>query len=148
MRYHVTMATRIVLDTNVFIAALLGPRGPSREVLRRCLLRRYEPLMGTALFLEYESVLAREQLFVNCRLDRDEREALLNAFLSVCQWQTVYFAWRPNLPDESDNHLVELALAGEAAAIVTNNTGDFVRAELRFPDLQILLPEGLLKKEW
>ena len=47
-----------------------------------------------------------------CQLDREEREALLNAFLSVCTWQTVYYLWRPNLPDEADNHLVELAVAG------------------------------------
>ena len=65
------MPTQIVLDTSVFVAALLGPSGASREVLRRCLMRSYEPLMGTALFLEYESVLARKALFATCRLDRD-----------------------------------------------------------------------------
>ncbi len=31
---------------------------------------------------------------------------------------TVYYGWRPNLPDEGDNHLIELALAGSAQAIV------------------------------
>jgi hypothetical protein len=30
----------------------------------------------------------------------------LDAFLSVCHWQKVYYAWRPNLPDEADNHKV------------------------------------------
>jgi putative PIN family toxin of toxin-antitoxin system len=142
------MPIRIVLDTSVFIAALLGPGGASREVLRRCLMRSYLPLMGTALFLEYESVLARDALFATCRLDRNERESVLNAFLSVCRWQTVYYAWRPNLPDESDNHLVELALAGGAAAIVTKNIRDFVRGELRFPGLKVLQPEDLLQEEW
>ncbi len=138
------MVTRIVLDTNVFVAAVLGRRGASREILRRCLTRRYQPLMGTALFLEYESVLTRGELFMNCRLNRDEREALFNAFLSVCQWQTVYFAWRPNLPDEADNHLVELAVAGQATMIVTKNVSDFVRAELHFPGLRIVPPEELV----
>ena len=138
------MATWIVLDTNVFVAALLGPRGASREILRRCLTRRYQPLMGTALFLEYESVLARDELFTNCRLNQDEREALFNAFLSVCQWQTVYFAWRPNLPDEADNHLVELAVSGQATLIVTRNVRDFVRTELHFPGLRIVPPEELV----
>ena len=60
----------IVLDTNVFVSALLGPRGMSRELLRRCLLGRYQPLMGTTLFLEYESLLARDELFETCQLDR------------------------------------------------------------------------------
>ena len=66
------MVTWIVLDTNVFVSALLEPRGASRENLRRRLTRRYQPLMGTALFLEYESVLARNELFTNCWLKRSE----------------------------------------------------------------------------
>jgi predicted nucleic acid-binding protein len=103
--------------------------------------------MGTTLFLEYESVLAREELFATCLLSHEEREMLLDAFLSVCEWQTVYYAWRPNVPDESDNHVVELAVAGGATAIVTKNTTDFVRAELHFPGLRILQPEDLLQEE-
>ena len=140
------METRIVLDTSVFIAALLGPRGPSRETLRRCLNRRYVPLMGTALFLEYESVLSREHLFANCRLNRQQRDTLFDAFVSVCQWQPVYYTWRPNLVDEADNHIVELAVAGQAGVIVTNNTRDFVRAELYFSGLRILPPETFIQE--
>ena len=141
------MPNVIVLDTNVFVSALLGPRGTSREILRRCLLRRYQPLMGTALFLEYEALLARDELFETCQLDREEREALLNAFLSVCTWQAIYYLWRPNLPDEADNHLVELAVAGRAEAIVTWNTQDFQRGELRFPGLRIVRPNDFLKED-
>ncbi len=68
-----------------------------------------------------------------------------DAFLSVCRWIEVFFAWRPNLPDEADNHLVELAVAGNASAIVTRNTRDLVRGELRFPSLQVLTPERCLE---
>ena len=39
---------------------------------------------------------------------------MFDGFLSVCRWVEVFFAWRPNLPDEADNHLVELAVAGNA----------------------------------
>ena len=80
-------------------------------------------------------------------MDREEREALLNAFLSVCTWQTVYYSWRPNLPDEADNHLVELAVAGRAEAIVTWNTQDFQRAELRFPEMHIVRPNDCLEED-
>ena len=141
------MAPRIVLDTNVFVSALLGPRGASRTLLRDCLRGRYQPLMGTTLFLEYEAVMAREPLFAGCHLTNDEREALLDAFLSVCHWQKVYYAWRPNLPDEADNHVVELAVAGGATAIVTYNTQDFARAELHFPGLRIVRPAALVLEE-
>lgn len=53
---------------------------------------------------------------------------------------------RPNLPDENDNHLVELAVAGDAAMIVTNNTRDFRTAELRFPGLRALTPRELVEE--
>lgn len=56
----------------------------------------------------------------------------------------VYCLWRPNLSDEGDNHLIELAIAGAAETIVTNNLGDLGRGELRFPRLQILTPRQFL----
>ncbi len=137
----------IVLDTSVFISACLGNGGASREALRLCLNRKCVPLMGDALYTEYESVLSRERLFRDCALDSRERTALFEAFLHVCRWTRVYFAWRPNVPDESDNHVVELAVAGGAEAIVTRNVRDFARMELRFARLEVLDPRELLKGE-
>jgi predicted nucleic acid-binding protein len=58
----------------------------------------------------------------------------------------IYYSWRPNLRDESDNHLVELAVAGGATAIVTLNIRDLQNAELRFPGIGILRPKELLKE--
>lgn len=102
--------------------------------------------MGEALFLEYESLLRRTELYKTCVLGASEREALFDAFLSVCRWTTIYFSWRPNLRDEADNHLVELAVAGGAEAIVTKNVRDLKGPELIFPGLRILLPEEILKE--
>jgi len=59
----------------------------------------------------------------------------------------VYYLWRPNLPDESDNHLIELAVAGGAEVIVTHNQRDFGRTELRFPGLRVLTPSELIMEE-
>ncbi len=101
--------------------------------------------MGAALHAEYESVLSRERLFRDCALDARERSALLDAFLSVCRWTRVYYAWRPNVPDEADNHVVELAVAGGATAIVTRNVRDFARMELRFQRLEVLDPATFVK---
>lgn len=106
--------------------------------------------MGAALFAEYESLMSRKALFEQCRLDVRQRDALFNAFLGVCRWTNIYYGWRPNLRDEADNHLIELAVAGAAAVIVTKNVRDFRGAELHFPGLRVLPPEDMMKeiKQW
>jgi predicted nucleic acid-binding protein len=47
---------------------------------------------------------------------------------------------------ESDNHVVELAVAGGAVAIVTRNLRDFTRPQLRFGMLRVLRPEDYVKE--
>ena len=90
--------------------------------------------------------MARASLFASCRLSHKERDELLDIFLATCEWTRVYYAWRPNLPDEADNHLVELAVAGGANYIVTRNLRDLTRGELSFPQLRMLGPEDFLKE--
>jgi putative PIN family toxin of toxin-antitoxin system len=138
------MPPRIVVDTSVFIAALISPTGENRGVLRACLQNKAVPLMGAALFHEYEDVLGRADLMLKCPLTPTERRLLFSSLLAVAEWVKVYYLWRPNLPDEGDNHLIELAVAGGAATIVTNNLADVGRGELRFPNLKILTPRQFL----
>lgn len=135
----------LVVDTNVLLAACLKDEGPSRTVVKRCLAGQYQPLIGTALFMEYEDVMGRSDLFNRSPLTEEQRQEVFNGFLAVCRWTAVHFAWRPNLPDEADNHLVELAVAGRAAAVVTRNVRDLARGELRFPGIRILTPEQCLE---
>ena len=139
------MLTHCVVDTHVFIGACLGT-GASARVIAACLQGQARPLMGAALLAEYEDVLGRDPLFAGCRLSAHERGDLLDIFLATCEWTRVYFGWRPNLPDEADNHLVELAVAGRAGFVVTRNLRDFKRAELVFPGLRCVSPEDFLQQ--
>jgi putative PIN family toxin of toxin-antitoxin system len=134
-----------VIDTNIFVGACLGA-GASNEVVALCLRGEVVPLVGTALLAEYEDVLGRGALFEGSRLDSAEREELLDIFLARCRWTRIYFGWRPNVPDEADNHLVELAVAGGAQAIVTRNLRDLQGMDLRFPALKLMTPEDLLRE--
>src|SRR5690606_19408074 len=105
----------------------------------------YNPLISNALFHEYEDVSGRDKIRGLCPLTPAELRELLNAFYSVCRWVPIYYLWRPNLPDEGDNFLVELAVAGNATCIITNNVKHIKNSELTFPELHVLTPEELLR---
>jgi putative PIN family toxin of toxin-antitoxin system len=139
------MAIKIVVDTSVFISALISSKGSSRELIRRCLKGEYQPLMGNALFSEYESVIQRSEIIARCPLTSEEISTLLASLMSISQWISIYYLWRPNLKDEADNHLIELAVAGNAKIIATHNVKDFQNAELLFPNLSILKPEEIMR---
>ena len=139
------MTRTIVVDTSIVISALIGSQGPSRKVIRKCLLNDYTPLISNSLFLEYEDVSSRERIINLCSITNEEKRKLLNAFYHVCHWVSIHYLWRPNIRDEGDNFLIELAVAGNADYIVTNNINDFKNAQLKFPNIQIVTPEQLLR---
>jgi predicted nucleic acid-binding protein len=91
--------------------------------------------------------MGRESLFDKCPLSVGERTEVFNALMSVSRMIEIFYLWRPNLRDEGDNHVIELAVAAGARVIVTHNTADFAKAELRFPELRILTPAQLLKED-
>ena len=139
------MENTIVIDTSIMISALIGKKGPSREVIRRCLNGQLKPIMSNALYCEYQDVSKRENIVALCPLTSDEIQELLNAFYSATRWISIHYLWWPNLTDESDNFIVELAIAGNATTIITNNIRDFHNSEISFPELKIVTPEILLK---
>lgn len=134
----------IVMDTNVFVSAMRSEGGPAREVLRQVLLGRYRALFGNALWAEYEDLLGRD-VWTTATSPQERRE-VLGALAKSSRWVSVYFGWRPNLPDEGDNHLIELAVAGNAAAIVSHNLRDVARGELVWRSLRALTPAQFLKE--
>ena len=135
----------VVLGTNALVAALLRNGGTGRALLRACLQGQYQPVLGPALLAEYEDVLSRSGLFADSVLSAKERAEVFDGLLNRCRWVEVFYAWRPNLPDEADNHLIELAVAAQADVIVTRNLRDVARGELKFPTLRVLSPEQCLE---
>lgn len=71
---------------------------------------------------------------------------LLDVFVSRCKMHEVHFKWRPNLADEGDNHLIELAFSANAHIIVTSNVRDFSRSDLKFLHIEVLTPDKLMER--
>ena len=137
---------RIVLDTNVLINALLSKsnQAASVTVLDHCLTGLLKPQMGSTLFAEYEDVINRTEIRKLTKRSVSEVNLFLDALYSKTEWSKIYYRWRPNLKDESDNHLIELATSSGAECIVTNNTKDLLSGDLKFA-FKILTPKQLLE---
>lgn len=69
----------------------------------------------------------------------------LDGFAQVCIPIDARYLWRPNLRDEADNHLLELAIAAGVSYIITNNVSDFAQSELKRLSYEVITPEQLLR---
>ena len=138
---------RVIIDTNILINVILSPKksSASYRVLELCLRLRLFPQIGEALFAEYEDLTCRPHIVSKSAYTQDEINQVLDGFLSVCKWNKIHYLWRPNLRDEADNHLIDLAVASNTKWIVTQNVKDLNSGELKF-GIKVLTPEQLLKE--
>ncbi len=131
---------RVVLDSNVLVAALRSRRGASFQVLNLLRDRRFEIALSVPLALEYEAVLLRHAKALG--LSRSEATGLVDYCCSVAYQQEVHFLWRPTLLDPRDEFVLELAVAAGCRALVTHNVRDFASAR-RFA-VQVVTPATFL----
>ncbi|WP_309751982.1 putative toxin-antitoxin system toxin component, PIN family [Novosphingobium sp.] len=136
---------RVVLDTDVIVAALRSATGGSNAVLREVAHGRLVPLVTPALFLEYEAVLKRPEQRLAHGLGLRDIDRFLAALASSCEPVEVSFQWRPQLSDANDEMVLEAAVNGRADALVTHNVRDFATGAARF-GLRVLRPGEVLKE--
>lgn len=134
---------RVVLDTNVVVAALCSNAGASRQLLLFALRKRFELLLSVPLMLEYEAVLKRPEHLRAAGATRANIDAILGALAAVGVPVTPSFAWRPELTDPADEMVLEAAVNGLADLIVTFNVAHFRQAAPRFGIRVIRPPEAL-----
>ena len=88
---------KVVLDTDVIVAALRSKSGGSNALLREIAYKRIIPLVTVALLLEYEAVLKRPEQRLAHGLGLDAIDRFLAALASTCQGVEVSFRRRPQL---------------------------------------------------
>jgi putative PIN family toxin of toxin-antitoxin system len=116
-----TKPKRIVIDTNIIVAALRSRRGASNKLMQLIGTKKFIPCLSVGLILEYEEVLLREFP----KLEKAKIKQLLDYLCLASEHTRIHFSWRPSLKDPDDDMLLELAVAAEAEYIITYNGSDF-----------------------
>lgn len=123
---------RVVLDTDVLVAALRSDQGASRQLLLAALDRRFVMLVSVPLMLEYEAVLTREEHLAAAGITANDVDTVLDALAAVVEPVRLSFLWRPRLKDAADEMVLETAANGRADRLVTFNLKHLGEAALEF----------------
>ena len=136
---------KVVLDTDVILAAVLSDRGASRQLLLRVVNGALSAGVSVPLMLEYEAVLKRPQHLRASGLSVDDAEIILDELAASMQPVDMFFLWRPLLRDAEDDMVLETAVNGGADVIVTFNVNDFGDVPRRF-GIEVSRPGDLLRR--
>lgn len=136
---------RVVLDTDVLVAALQSRTGASRAVLDLAVDGRLTLLLSTTLMLEYEAVLSREERLRAAGLDAADVGSVLDALALVGRPVVFDYRWRPTGADADDELVLETAIAGMADVLVTFNLRHLRSAAARF-GVAAMRPASLLRR--
>ena len=136
---------KVVLDTDVVLAAVLSERGASRQLLLRVVDAILSAVVSVPLMLEYEAVLKRPKHLQASGLTVGDIEIILDQLAASMQPVDLFFLWRPLLRDAEDDMVLETAVNGGADTIVTFNAGDFGDVPSRF-GIEVSRPGDLLRR--
>lgn len=119
---------RVVLDTNVLVAAARSQQGASYALLKTIPTAAFQLCLSVSLYAEWQQVLTRAENLAPGRTAADTRD-YLRYLAAQAHLQEIHFLWRPFLPDADDDMVLELAFAAGCRYVVTHNVYDFHGAE-------------------
>lgn len=140
------MIMKYLLDTCIIVSALRSKQGASYQLLRQAVEGQLPIVMDFKLLAEYRDVLMRPDMRQALVFEPTEIEMILARLVMVAEESRITFLWRPNLHDENDNYLVEIAVATQPCTIITHNIKDFQQAQLLFPHVIIKRPQHVLQE--
>jgi predicted nucleic acid-binding protein len=132
---------RVILDTNVVLAAMRSQTGASHRLLATIGHMRWQSVVTPALMYEYEDVARRPDALPG--LSSQDITNFLDMIYRESHRQFVWFAWRPLSPDPGDDAILEAAIAGRCDYVVSFNERH-LRVVREF-GIEVLKPVDLLK---
>ena len=133
------------IDTNIILCGLISDRGASYQILHRLIEKNFIAQISVPIFLEYESILKRQENLALTNLKIKDIDSLLTFITKVAQpIEQIFYLWRPLLLDENDNIFVECAVTAGSKYLVTTNVKDYKQCEKLF-SFQVVKPGEFLK---
>ena len=133
---------RLVIDTNVWIAALISPTGTARQLVDAALSRDIDILMSESTFGELVSRLDRP------KFERYREPEAWNLFLSelveLALWHEDAGTATGVSRDVDDDKFLALAVTGQADAIISGD-GDLLEL-VTHEGIPILTPAQFLQR--
>lgn len=134
---------QIVIDTNVFVAALRSQYGASYKLFLLLDSGKFEINLSVPLAIEYEEA-SKRLIGKKGNLKASDIDDILDYVYAVANRRRVYYLWRPFLSDPKDDMVLELAVAAGCEIIVTYNKDDFKGVE-QF-GIRVLTAQEFLQK--
>ena len=135
----------LTLDTNILYQALKSTTGASHFILQQVRNRKIQIALSVPVFLKYKDVFTRDKSLKDFKLQLSDVDKFLRFIAYISKTFEIYFLLRPNLKDEKDNMIVELAVTSQSDYIITSNAKDFKNAELKFDELKVITPSEFVK---
>jgi uncharacterized protein len=110
---------RIVLDCNVFVSALLSPKGSPAQILDQWADGNFDLVVSPLLLAELEKVLSRPKFHAS--IDSVHIDALLTGLAEDAVLVDDPSSQRGLTPDPGDDYLVALAQKADAQSIVSGD---------------------------
>ena len=125
---------RVVIDTNVVFEGLTKKGGASGVIIDAWLARLIVVCVSNTLANEYDDVLSRKLAPERWIL----LKPLLGKLLSIAEYTSIYFSWRPTSPDPGDDLAIDCTM-NASAIVVTSNIKDF-RSARKSLGLRVMTP--------
>ena len=137
---------KIVLDTNVFVSAVLNPLGKPALILKKVREGSLQLLISEKMVEEIKEVFLYPhiQKRLPCLQTPEQIDDFLGELLMFAEVTTGKYQVEVISADADDNKFLECALEGQADLIVS---GDQHLKDLKtFQGIEIVSPDELLKK--
>lgn len=136
---------KLVLDTDVIIAAMRSPTGASAALLGEALEQRLILLASVPLFIEYEAKCTAPEHWTAAGLTQKQSQIFLDGIAAIVQPVKTHYLWRPMLHDPNDEMVLEIAVNGGADAIVTFNLKDYGAIPGTF-NIEVIKPSTAIRR--